>query len=478
MNESDVTCVPATPGVPVGWRAGTPTRDGPRTGAGSRGAAGGCAVVQPFSFDDGSESTGSKTEVVESEGDGGEPGDGTVTAGSRGSANDVPSAPWTVRDDVLDQRPDRQVLVVGDGVVGRTVTALLQRSGYEPVLAATLDHDPERALVHLDAAALEGLAHLDLAGPVRDRGTRVESVRVTRAGAESTGSGVTVETVESPGASSVVVEARALRRLLAAHHPLERAQTSRTVARVTERADGIDVEFGDGVEESFDAVVDTVGATPLEHGAGVAPSTHSYAQYVRRCEVDPEGERQVRDVWVPGALVQAIPGTGGAEGCLRVTTSRGDVTGLTECTRIDEAVGVAAGVVADVLRAGEPTRVEQVRSGAKALSPAAWGAGRIARCGEAAYPVAPATGRRVSLGVRDAVAFVSALARSDRSTTATIAAYATARERRFAALGRRSPVDAHDSHASTPGADGTLDTLDAFRTLALDGALDTTPDSL
>lgn len=477
MNESDVTCVPPTSVDPEGWRTGTPIRQGAPTGSPRWGTARGGPVLQAFSADD-MESGASNTQATKADDGSGEPEEGMVTGRSRGSADDASSAPWTARDDVLDQRPDRQVLVVGDGVVGRTLTALLQESGYEPVLATNPDDDQARALVHLDAAAIEGLAHLDLAGPVRDRGTRVKSVRVTRAGRKPTATDATVETIESPGASDVVVEARALRRVLAAHYPLQCAQTSRAVARVTERADGIDVEFGDGVEESFDVVVDTVGVSALEPRAGAAPPTHSFAQYARRCEVDPGVPRQVRDVWVPGALVQTIPGTGGARGCLRVTTNRGDVVGLAECPHLDEQVGVDAGVVADVLRAGEPTRVQQVRMGTRELSREAWGANRVARCGQAAYPVAPATGCRVSLGVRDAVAFASALARTDHSTTATIAAYATARERQLAGVRRRPPGESNDDTPSTADVDEPLDTLDAFRTLVLEGALATTPDSL
>ncbi|WP_323675919.1 hypothetical protein [Halorubellus sp. PRR65] len=396
--------------------------------------------------------------------------------GCDAGSGDVGSALLTAPDDVLRRRPDRQVLVVGDGIVGRTLTALLQESGYEPVVTPSPGQPPERAVVHLGPAALDAFAHLGLARHVRAAGTRIDAVRVTRSSTADAASTGDAASTESTSAAGFVVDASELRRLLAAEWPLERAQTDRPIARVASESDGVDVEFVDGVSESFDVVVDTVGTPALQQPAD-APPTRTFSQYVRRCDVDGAAPQELVDVWAAGALVQVTPGTDATTGCLRVTTDRSDATGVAAAAAIDDARGVDAAAVADALRDVRPSRVTQVQLGASRLTRANWGRGRVARCGEAASPVAPATGCGVTLGVRDAVAFVAALASHDRSTTAAVAAYATGRERAFAAIQRRTTASEKPSgRASNRVADGALGALDDFRAAALEHVLDAPAD--
>ena len=387
--------------------------------------------------------------------------------------------PWTVSDDVLGRGPERQVLVVGDGLVGRTVTAMLQRCGYEPVLAVNDTQRSSPAVVQVASDAMRVLEDLDVASRVRDRVTRIESVQATHAETEAAATERSVSTTERTGSTTAgsVIDAAELRRALAVEWPLERARTDRAIRGVTTRGDGIEVAFADGVRETFDVVVDTTDTPALEDRAVEPVPTRSIVQYVGRCDREERESQVLREVWAPGALAQVIPDGTTSEAWVRVTTNRGDATGLTAHPAFEAAAGVDPGVVAAVVRSEEPTRVQQVRLGADQLPSARWGAGRIARCGRAAMPVAPAIGSGFSLGVRDAVAFVSELARHDNSTTAAIEAYATARHRAVATHQRRAR-HRQSTHSPTemPRGEDSVEALTVRRTHALQRYLDSPSD--
>jgi 2-polyprenyl-6-methoxyphenol hydroxylase-like FAD-dependent oxidoreductase len=400
--------------------------------------------------------------------------------------------PWTVSDDVLGRGPERQVLVVGDGLVGRTVTAMLQRCGYEPVLAVSDDQGTQPAVVQVSSDAIRTLEELDVAGRIRDRGTQIDSVRTTHVGSEAAATARSGSTVERTTAVGSVIDAAALRRALAVEWPLERARTDRALRSVTTRSDGIEVAFADGVAETFDVVVDTTVAAALDDRAPEPVPTRSYVQHVGRCERDGSASQVLEEGWASGAVVQVIPDATGpdasaSEAWVRVTTECGDPAGLVaqpavaKATGLDpgvaKAIGLDPGVVADVVRSGKSTPVEQVRLGADAVPSARWGAGRIARCGRAAMPVAPAIGSGFSLGVRDAVAFVSELGRHDHSTTAAIQAYAAERHQAVATHQRRAR---HQQPAGSPiemsRGEPTVEALTVRRTHALHRCLDSSSD--
>jgi 2-polyprenyl-6-methoxyphenol hydroxylase-like FAD-dependent oxidoreductase len=385
---------------------------------------------------------------------------------------------WTVSDDVLDEGPERQVLVVGDGLVGRTVTALLQHCGYEPVLAVSDSQPSPPAVVHVAADAMCALETLDIVGQVRDRGTRIESVQTTHAETASDSAARSVETTErTPSMAGTVIDGAELRRALAVEWPLERARTDRAVRGVTSRPESIEVAFADGVRETFDAVVDTTETQAVEARAAETVPTQRVVQYAGRCDREEGASQVLREVWARGALVQVIPDATTSQEWVRVTTNRRDVSGLTEQPAVEAASGVESRVVADLLRSGGATRCRQFRLGANQLPSAVWGEGRIARCGGAAMPVAPALGSEFSLGVQDAVAFVSAIARHDHSTTAAIGAYAAARHRAISphlrrARHRQSPR----SPTELPRAQDSIAAFTVYRTEALDRVLDSPPE--
>jgi len=380
----------------------------------------------------------------------------TVIPNSADAATDessdqrVPTPERVLRDDVFEQHPHKQVLVVGDSVVGRTLACLLRRAGYDPLLAAGPDPTVESRVTSLWPPARETLAAVDIWDALTDVSTTISSVTVSGPATDRTPTRFSATEGEPVAGLPAVVETQTLRAALAERLPDRWTEQQRTVATLSHADDGVVVDFEDGVREWFDAVVDAGGGDPSFRAERQTPQTRStLLQY--ECAVEgidaPRGE--IREHWGPDCLVQCLPAADGAAGLLRVTTTQAGPTEGVEPERLAEVVPDENRNIVEELAAA-PTRVRQVRPEAETLPPASWGTGRVACCGPAAYPVAPASGLRASLGIEDALAFVSELTRG-RASTSTVDDYAAQRARRFATLRQQSAAaqTAHDYPATS-----------------------------
>ena len=405
--------------------------------------------------------------------------DSNARAGTGEPASGSPdrrvSAPaWVPSDDGFAGATDRQVLVVGDTVAGLTLALLLGRAGYDPLLAAGDGEGSSSRLAYLWPPALRVLAAVNAGGSVLDRARVVDGVSVHRAAAGSAEPATFSRTADGAAAPPVVVPAPALRRTL--RETLSgRVRLDRTVETLSRHDGGLTAEFGGGVREWFDAVVDASAGTPALGPPGTGPGDTdagvTLAQYETVLGDDDPAPNRLRDAWWPGVLVQHLPHPDDGGRLLRVTTAGRDPrAALVE----DGPDGPATGggpdpdAVAAALAGAEPAGRRQVWLPPAAASPARWGRGRIARCGGAACPFAPASGFRASVAIEDALAFVSRLARGPQSTTGAVDAYARDRARRVGTIRTRARAALPDHGYPVPDGDRSrLAALGVLRTVAL-----------
>lgn len=377
-------------------------------------------------------------------------------------------------DDVLDRRPDRQILVVGDTVVGLTLTLLLRRAGYDPLLVSGAGAPARSRVSHLSPPVLAVLDAVGVGTRLRDRAVTVGSVSV-RTPPLPDGSRTVLPADEAPeGARPAVVRTRRLRRALEERLPDRQRRADRAVDGLSRREGGLVVDFGDGIREWFDVVVDAGGGgaslRPTGHGP---PESDALAQYETRVESDALPRDQLRDVWLPDALVQYAPRPGEPGGVLRVTAPRSALEAVSRDGTTGSRHG--GGVLLDELGSIPSDRVEsgsttvrQLRLPDGAGRGEWWGVGRVSFCGPAACPVAPASGFAVSWGVEDAVAFVTALDGPARSASGVVDAYASGRTGRPAALRRATDAAAPDHEYPLPRpAHPSLASLGVLRHVAL-----------
>ena len=371
------------------------------------------------------------------------------------------------RNDVLRGSRDRQVLVVGDTTVGRVLTGLLGRAGYDPVLAAAAGESVESRATVVDARAFDVLAAAGVAEGVRDRGTALVAVSSTWLRGDGREPASSVARVPHDRPRPVAVETTAVRRVVDAECGTARAATDRTVDAIVRAEDGVEVAFENGVREWFDAVVDVAGARLSRGSRPPRGEAASLRQYETRVAVRSEASTELRDVWTEDGLVQCVPMGDATATLLRVTTPASDRwSALPDATVTDRLPEDVAGLSA-ALSGVEPTEVGQRRLRDDDPDPEAWGRGRVMRCGVAASPTAPASGLALSRGIADAGALVSALTRSRGAIEPAVDAYAADRARATATARPDPAADVTRSQPTSAVADDALRALATDRRLAL-----------
>jgi 2-polyprenyl-6-methoxyphenol hydroxylase-like FAD-dependent oxidoreductase len=381
--------------------------------------------------------------------------------------NEEPTAAFS--DDVIGQHPDRQVLVVGDTIVGHTLVLLLDRAGFDPLLATGSGQSAESKIVSLWPSAVRALEVVGV-NPFALEYTSINSVSIQSVIPSTENTTVTSRFDQPDGDSLVVVSTVEL------HHTLEKssAERSRTIDRRIEtlsyRDDGMVVQFADGIREWFDAVIyaDSFDMADQARKQSTKDST-KLTQYEVYSDLDilSGEETQWVEHWSQDTYLQSVPRQT-AKRLLRVTAPR-----ETTAAQIARNLGtqLVSGEVASLktkLSEGEQSTVQQTALNVQRIDSNWWGDGRICRCGQAAYATAPASGFRISAGIEDALAFVTELARGDRSTSDVVNAYADNRAQHFTALARtvrqtRPTDDYHDLIPSEP----PLETMGVLRKVYL-----------
>jgi 2-polyprenyl-6-methoxyphenol hydroxylase-like FAD-dependent oxidoreductase len=429
---------PPSGGTAPGCRAVVSDRMGVPTGRTHEGASGHRAHRSANRARDDTDGVDSRTgapSATRTLSDGGSEPDGRTAEGARRPRSEPD---WIPTDDVITDYPDRQVLVVGDTVVGLTLALLLRHAGYDPLVVGGTGRSLPSRLAYLCPPALRTFDAIGVGTPVRSHGTAVDRVSVHGPGSPADATGLSSQP-KPEGTPPLLVGTERLRHALAAQLPERKLGCDRTVETLSRRDGGLTVEFEDGVREWFDVVVDAGGGdASLRSVRDGGPAADTLTQYEIRSDADTLPREQLREHWGADAFVQQLPTPNSSRRVLRVTTPRSDVEqGIGEGGW--EAVlpngGVDVEAVARDPGAAELASRRQVRLADADAAPEWWGTNRVAFCGPAACPIAPASGFDVTFGIEDAVAFVSELTAANRPAAELVDTYSSRRARRFATLG-------------------------------------------
>jgi 2-polyprenyl-6-methoxyphenol hydroxylase-like FAD-dependent oxidoreductase len=377
---------------------------------------------------------------------------------------------WLPTDDVISEHPDRQVLVVGDTTVGLVLTLLLRRAGYDPLLANGTERPLSSRVAHLSPPAVRTLAALGV--PVREWSTAVNSVSVRTAASQDERSVALSWETGDAKTPSVVVCRKRLHNALLERLPTEQRSTGRTVERVTRRDSGLRAEFENGIREWFDVAVDAGGGGhSLRSVRSDTPTVRTLVQCEFLTENVTPAQHHLYDRWRSDAFVQQLPVPSGTGHLRRVTAPQSDIGTVfrEESWVAARPNGGATDTAGDVER--DEVRVRQIQPHEGDARPIWWGTGRVAFCGQAACPVAPASGFDPTLGIEDAVAFVSELT-SARPVADVVEAYSDGRAHRLGTL--RQAVEAGHSAQAYPvqqSVRSPLASLAAFRAVSLGSVL-------
>jgi 2-polyprenyl-6-methoxyphenol hydroxylase-like FAD-dependent oxidoreductase len=320
-------------------------------------------------------------------------------------------------DDALaSPSPERQVLVVGDGVGGLALAGFLRQRGLTPVIVGAHSRDFDRTGgVVLSRAALELVAELGLRERLCAHATPVESwLRRTRDG------GTVLEACDDDG--PVAVERDDLRAVLSRVVPDDFCRSARTVDKLETGRDVVRVVLDDAVEERFDVVVGADGVDSTVRAAVGRATRVTTGTWTWTVPID-VGHRRSRvvDVWGRESGFTRLPG-GDREWYRLTRAAEESAPGERRFTdavagadvdpslppRVDEG---------DVL-AREVTRFESTE----------WAVDRVAFLGSAARSTHPAVGADASLAISDARALAAALTCGDGDAVRRVARYAERRD--------------------------------------------------
>jgi 2-polyprenyl-6-methoxyphenol hydroxylase-like FAD-dependent oxidoreductase len=315
---------------------------------------------------------------------------------------------WASSGDVIGDHPDRQILVVGDTIVGHTLTLLLHQAGFDPLLVTASGKAHESKIAHLWPAAVRTLEFVDIDLSTLAYHTAVDNVSVQDWTAP-TENAPTTNSHQANGEPPMVVPTTELHGLLNELSKQKSRSIDRRVKELSAEDDGAVIEFTDGIREWFDMVLyagssETAGQFRKDGSVDTTPLT----QYeLALSEEKLSCESQYTDIRNPDAHVQFVPRQT-SECLIRITTPQGTkIDSITESTE-DQLPVVATASLDTKLIETVPSTVRQTVLEDGHIDTNWWGGGRVGYCGQAVCAIAPASDFGLSFGIEDALAFVTA----------------------------------------------------------------------
>lgn len=372
-------------------------------------------------------------------------------------------------NDVIGEQPDRQVLVVGDTIVGHTLTLLLHQAGFDPLLVTASDRAHETELAYLWPGAVQTLEFVDIDLSTLAYNTAVDSISV-RDETVPTGNSPTCHFHQVDGEPPIIVPMHELHGLLTELSTAKSRSIDRRVETLSSRDDGAVIQFADGVREWFDLVLyaddpEIAGHSPKDGAVDTTPLTQ-YEVTLNEEQLSCDESGHI-DIWHPEAYVQSVPRQC-SECLIRITGTQGTtVDSITE--RLIGHLPVETTASLDTkLAETAPSTVRQTAFEDRHIDTNWWGTGRVGYCGQAVLAAVPASGFGLSFGIEDALAFVTELARNDGSGTDVVTAYADQRAQRLQTLLRATRLAQPDHIAlSSVPSDSLLETVGLLRNMSL-----------
>lgn len=312
--------------------------------------------------------------------------------------------------------PELRVLIVGGGVAGLTLAALLEQRGFTPlVVERAKEHTDEGYSIGLWPAGSRILKGLRLFTKLCDVGAECSRYIIANEGGDTLHS-FSLEPLTKRYGPLIELSRLQLIELLRSQVDQQHLRLGVTVRQIAETPDGVVAEFDDGRVDVFDVVVGcdgirstvrqlTFGDVPMEY-SGVA----GWAFWLPPDFVPPP---EIVEYWGAGKFVGMYPARRrfcAAVGMHCPVDTPDPVE--TRAERVRTAFAGFGGIVPWVLRElPEPERMIPVEF--SDIRTNEWTRGRVVLIGDAAHAMLPTAGMGASMAMESAAVLAEELCRTD-----------------------------------------------------------------
>jgi 2-polyprenyl-6-methoxyphenol hydroxylase-like FAD-dependent oxidoreductase len=318
--------------------------------------------------------------------------------------------------------PDRQILVVGDGLAAAATAGFLGQAGFDPVLASSSSERTRSPLVTLWEPGLALLERIGLRRPVERLGTPLYSLACHTADRTWTRDG-------DARPSLVALRRSRLRSLLDRQLRGRLRTAERPVTDVEPIADGVSATFESGIHEPFDTVVTTDRS--LLRARETTSNARSVHTWAFEWPDEPSSPDAPSEAWDDALAAFTVPVADGTRARLVAGAETAPVTAVS----VDELGGRFGHLFAatdDPFDALDHHTLRYRR--VPLVVPASMRPGRVALVGPAARTMLPGNPLRAALGVEDAWVLADTLAYGPPDIDAALDAYERRRRRRSTEL--------------------------------------------
>lgn len=366
---------------------------------------------------------------------------------------------------LFDSERKLQILIVGDTVGGLTLASLLRKRGFDPLVLRTgADWSPSK-LTTLWDAAVRVLQKIGIEGQHLENMVALDDLFVLT---KTDGDQLKKVDTNTKYPSPTVFSTAELRDTVHNQFSDDRIR-EKDITSLSNRGESVTAQFGDGVKESFDLVVDAGYRRLLDPAVGT-DSEVTNTDLVQIELTTPIGYHRrgtLIEGWIDDVLMQQIPTPGNREtALLRMTSRKESIPVETMVTEWRRRTGANLSKQSERTPRSREMAIDWTITPGTTADASRWADGRHLFLSAAAIGLPPASGFHIGSAIGDAWVLADEIVHASGSPATVGTRFARRRQNRLIRIRNRA-IAASSIHAYPVRDTEPFETVTAFRSVSL-----------